>query len=220
MRVLVACECSGRVRDAFLDAGHDAYSCDLLPSDSDRGSRRHIIGDVSPLLGAEWDLVVAHPPCTYLCNSGVRWLHTVPGRWSAMELAAQFFVKCLGANAKAVCVENPIPHKYAMEIISQRYSQIVQPWQFGHGETKATCLWLRGLPLLQSTNIVPGREGKCHRLPPPGPNCSKLRAVTYSGIALAMSQQWGTLNTGGNLANSAQQPYAVRFANCQSTTSA
>ena len=195
MRVLVACECSGTVRDAFLDAGHDAYSCDLLPSDSDRGSRRHIIGDVSILLCAPWDLVVAHPPCTYLCNSGVRWLHTRPGRWSAMESAAQFFLKCLGANAKACCVENPIPHKYAMEIIGERYCQIVQPWQYGHGETKATCLWLRGLPLLQATNIVPGREGKCHRLPP-GPNRSKLRAVTYSGIARAMAVQWGKAGGG------------------------
>ena len=192
MRVLVACECSGRVRDAFLDAGHDAYSCDLLPSDSDRGSRRHIIGDVSPLLGAEWDLVVAHPPCTYLCNSGVRWLYTQPGRWKLMHEAARFFVKCLQANAKSVCVENPIPHEYAMDIIKEEYSQIVQPWQFGHGETKATCLWLRGLPPLRATNKVSGREGKCHRLPP-GPNRSKLRAVTYSGIALAMAQQWGTL---------------------------
>ena len=219
MRVLVACECSGKVRDSFLDAGHDAISCDLLPSDSDRGSRRHIQGDVSELLNEEWDLVVAHPPCTYLCNSGVRWLHTAPGRWAEMESAAQFFIKCLRANAKLVCVENPIPHKYAMEIIDERYSQIVQPWQYGYGETKATCLWLRNLPLLQATNIVSGREGKCHRLPP-GPNRAKLRAVTYDGIAAAMARQWGTLNTGGNLANSTQRPHAVCFAHCQGTTSA
>jgi len=208
MRVLVACECSGKVRDAFLDNGHDAYSCDLQPSDSDRGHRRHIQGDVSELLSEEWDLVIAHPPCTYLCNSGVRWLHTVSGRWALMESAAQFFLQCLGANAHRVCVENPIPHKYAVEIIGQRYSQIVQPWQHGHGETKATCLWLRNLPPLRPTNVVPGRESKCHRLPP-GPNRAKLRAVTYSGIALAMSQQWGTLNAGGNLSNSIQQPQAV-----------
>jgi hypothetical protein len=192
MRVLVACECSGRVRDAFLDAGHDAISCDLQPSDSDRGPRRHVQGDVSELLGAGWDLVVAHPPCTYLCNSGVRWLRTVPGRWAAMERAAEFFRACLSANASAVAVENPIPHRYAMELIGERYSQIVQPWQFGHGESKATCLWLRGLPLLQPTNVVAGRVGRCHRLPP-GPNRSQLRAVTYQGIALAMAQQWGTL---------------------------
>ena len=192
MRVLVACECSGKVRDAFLDAGHDAVSCDLLPSDSDRGPHRHIQGDVSALLGAGWDLVVAHPPCTYLCNSGVRWLHTRPGRWAAMDAAAQFFRLCLDASAKAVCVENPIPHKYAMELIGEKYAQIIQPWQFGHGETKATCLWLHNLPKLRPTNVVAGREGRCHRLPP-GPNRSKLRAVTYRGVALAMAQQWGTL---------------------------
>jgi len=203
MRVLVACECSGTVRDAFLDAGHDAYSCDLLPSDSDRGARRHIIGDVSPLLSAEWDLVVAHPPCTYLCNSGVRWLFSTIGRTELMAQGAEFFRKCLNANAKMVCVENPIPHKYAVEIIREQYSQIVQPWQFGHGETKATCLWLRGLPLLQPTNVVPGRVGRIHRLPP-GPNRSKLRAITYSGIARAMAQQWGgTLNTGCDSTNGA-----------------
>ena len=194
MRVLVACECSGRVRDAFLDAGHDAISCDLQPSDSDRGTRRHVQGDVSELLGAGWDLVVAHPPCTYLCNSGVRWLHD--GRWpwrmDAMRRAAWFFRACLNANAHAVAVENPIPHRYAMEIIGERYTQIVQPWQYGHGESKATCLWLRGLPPLRPTDVVAGRVGRCHRLPP-GPNRSKLRAVTYSGIALAMAQQWGTL---------------------------
>ncbi len=192
LKILVACECSGRVRDAFLDKGHDAYSCDIQPSDSDRGKSRHIQTDVTDLLGAKWDIVIAHPPCTFLCNSGVRWLHTVPGRWSEMEKAALFFLKCLEANAEHVCVENPIMHKYAMEIIKQRYSQIVQPWQYGHGETKATCLWLRNLPLLQATNIVDGREGKCHRLPP-GPNRGKLRAVTYQGIASAFAEQWGAL---------------------------
>lgn len=192
MRVLVACECSGKVRDAFLDKGHDAYSCDLQPSDSDRGASRHYQRDVLDIIGEEWDLVVAHPECTYLSNSGVRWLHTVPGRWRDMVKAAMFFRKMLQANAKAVCVENPIPHCYAMEIIDKPYSQIIQPWQFGHGETKATCLWLHNLPLLQPTNIVPGREGRVHKLPP-GPNRKKLRAVTYSGIALAMAEQWGTL---------------------------
>jgi len=192
MRVLVACECSGRVRDAFLDAGHDAISCDLQPSDSDRGTHRHVRGDVSELLGAGWDLVVAHPPCTFLCNSGVRWLRTVPGRWAEMERAAEFFRCCLGANARAVAVENPIPHRYAMELIGERYTQIVQPWQFGHGESKATCLWLRNLPSLQPTNIVDGREGRIHRLPP-GPNRSRERSRTYQGVALAFAEQWGAL---------------------------
>ena len=190
LKVLVACECSGTVRDAFLDYGHDAYSCDLVPSDSFRESRRHIIGDALNLIGEEWDLVIAHPPCTFLCNSGVRWLHTQPGRFELMRQAAVFFKTFFAANAKALCIENPIPHKYAMEIINSRYTQLVQPWQFGHGETKATCFWLRGLPLLKPTNIVPGRDHRIHRLPP-GKNRSKIRAITYSGIALAMAQQWG-----------------------------
>lgn len=190
LKVLVACECSGTVRDAFLDYGHDAYSCDLVPSDSLRESRRHIIGDALNLIGEEWDLVIAHPPCTYLCNSGVSWLHKRPGRWEALKQGAEFFAKFFGANTKALCIENPIPHKYAMEIIKVKYSQIVQPWQFGHGETKATCLWLRNLPPLKPTDIVSGRVQRLHRLPP-GKNRAKIRSVTYSGIARAMAQQWG-----------------------------
>jgi len=205
LKILVACECSGRVRDAFLDAGHDAYSCDLLPSDSDRGKSRHIQGDVTELLSARWDFVIAHPPCTYLCNSGVRWLHTRPERWWAMVQAAMFFRRCLEANAERVCVENPIMHKYAMEIIQQPYSQIVQPWQYGHGETKATCFWLKGVPPLQPTNIVPGRKGVCHMLPP-GPTRSKLRATTYRGIASAMAQQWGALESVESGFTDVQQP--------------
>lgn len=205
MKVLVACECSGKVRDAFLELGHDAYSCDLQPCDSDKyGPSRHFQRDVTDLLGEEWDLVIAHPECTYLCNSGVRWLHTQHGRWWKMIKAAMFFRKCLYANAKMVCVENPIPHLYAMEIIEQPYTQIIQPWQYGHGETKATCLWLRNLPPLRPTEIVEGREARIHRLPP-SPNRSKLRAVTYGGIARAMAYQWGALGTGGNFTNSLQQ---------------
>jgi len=178
------------VRDAFLDRGFDAISCDLRPSDSDRGKSRHYQGNVLDIIGDEWDLVIAHPECTYLCNSGVRWLHTQPGRWMKMIQAAMFFRMCLEANAAHVCVENPIPHCYAMEIIEEPYSQIIQPWQYGHGETKATCFWLRNLPQLQPTNVVPGREGRIHRLPP-GPNRSKLRSMTYEGVALAFADQWG-----------------------------
>ncbi len=201
MNVLVACEFSGIVRDAFIGAGHNAVSVDLLPTDSDSGP--HLSGDVKPLLGAGWDLVVAHPPCTYLCNSGVRWLHTRPERWELMRQAAQFFLDCLGANAPRVCVENPIPHRYAMEIIGRKYSQIIQPWMFGHGQSKATCLWLKGLPNLEPTEIVSGREGRVWRMAP-SPNRSSLRSITYSGIALAMADQWGALN-GGNLSNNTQQ---------------
>ena len=191
-RVLVACEFSGIVRDAFLDRGFDAISCDLLPSDSDRGKSRHYQGNVLDIIGEEWGLVIAHPPCTYLCNSGVRWLHTRFGRWEQMKRGALFFKSLFEANTPRVCVENPIPHKYAIEIIGTKYSQIIQPWQYGHGETKATCLWLRNLPPLHPTNIVPGREGRIFRLPP-GPNRSKLRSTTYKGVALAMAEQWGAL---------------------------
>lgn len=189
-KILVACEYSGKVRDAFIKAGHNAISCDLLPSESSFGP--HHQGDVTPLLGEEWDLMVAHPECTYLCNSGVRWLETEPGRFDKMCKAADFFVHCLNANAKAICVENPIPHGYAMVKIKKRYSQIIQPWQFGHGESKATCLWLKGLPKLQPSNIVSGRNQRIH-LMPPGEERGKLRAETYSGIALAMAEQWGAL---------------------------
>jgi hypothetical protein len=191
-KILIACEKSGKVRDAFIRQGHDAISCDLRPSDSDQGP--HLQKDVTLVLREEWDLVVAHPPCTYLCNSGVRWLYTQPDRWRLMHLAARFFVACLNANAEMVCVENPIPHGYAMDIIKQEYSQIVQPWQYGHGETKATCLWLKGLPLLVMTNEVSGRTARIHKMAP-GPNRSMLRSETYKGIADAMASQWGALNT-------------------------
>ena len=185
MRVLVACEYSGRVRDAFIAKGHDAMSCDLLPTER---TGPHIQGDALPLLKQPWDLVIAHPPCTRLCNSGVCWL-AKRNLWVEMEAGAAFFLECLNANAPKVCIENPIPHKYARAIIGM-YSQIVQPWQFGHGETKATCLWLKGLPPLMPTETVQGREQRLHRLPP-SPERAKLRAETYPGIAAAMAEQWG-----------------------------
>lgn len=189
MRVLVGCERSGVVRQAFREAGHDAWSCDLVGADD--GSPYHIRGDVSPLLlSDEWDLVILHPPCTYLCNSGVRWLHTEQGRYYKMMAAAEFFRQCLAASAVKVCVENPIMHGKALSIVGVKYAQIIQPWQFGHGETKATCLWLRGLPPLIPTDIVSGRDGRIHRLPP-GPDRSRLRSVTFAGIARAMAEQWG-----------------------------
>jgi len=190
MKVLIGCERSGVVRRAFRALGHEAWSCDLLPSDDN--SKYHIQCDVLDIINDNWTLAILHPECTYLCNSGVRWLHTQPGRWWKMIQAAMFFRKCLAANAAHVCVENPIPHCYAMEIIEQRYSQVIQPWQYGHGETKATCLWLHNLPPLQATNVVEGREGRIHRLPP-GPNRSRERSRTYQGVALAFAEQWGAL---------------------------
>lgn len=185
MKILIACEFSGIVRDAFRLMGHDAISCDLLPTEQ---LGPHIEGDVREVLSQSWDLVIAHPPCTYLCNSGVRWLHERAGRWDEMRKAALFFKQLL-YSGEAVCVENPIPHRYAIEEIGRKYTQIIQPWQFGHGETKATCLWLRGLPELIPTDVVEGRQARIHRMSP-GPDRSRERSRFYPGIAKAMAQQW------------------------------
>ena len=183
MKILIACEFSGIVREAFRLRGHDAWSCDLLPSEI---SGRHHIGNVEDILHHDWDMIIGHPPCTYLCNSGVRWLHTVPGRFDKMFLASEFFYKLWNSGIEKICIENPIPHKQAM---LPNYSQIIQPWQFGHGETKATCLWLKNLPKLISTNIVDGREARVHKMPPSN-HRAKDRSRTYQGIANAMSEQW------------------------------
>lgn len=192
MRVLVACECSGRVRNAFLAKGHDAWSCDLM-SGRDPTHGRHIQGDVTPLLAERWDLVIAHPPCTFLTNAGVRWLKENPKRWRDMEAGAALFLACLNANAPKVCVENPIMHGHAMRIIGERHAQVIQPWMFGHPETKATCLWLKGLPLLKPTLVVDGRDARIHRMTPMGVKGMRgwLRSITYQGIADAMAEQWG-----------------------------
>lgn len=180
MKVLVACEFSGRVRNAFLARGHDAYSCDLLTG-RDPTHGRHFKQDVRPLLKERWDLVIAHPPCTYLCNSGVRWLSTQKDRQDKMVEGCLFFLDCLSANSDKVAVENPIMHKHAMEWVRVEKSQVIQPWQFGHGETKATCLWLLGLPHLKPTNIVEGRRGAVHSMAPVNVKGlrSHVRSVTY-----------------------------------------
>lgn len=196
-RVLIACEYSGVVRNAFLARGYDAWSCDLLPSED--GSNRHITGDAIPLLGDGWDLlVVAHPPCTRLCNSGVRWLSNPPsGRtlaemWQELEQGAGLFSAFWNAPVPRVAVENPIMHRHAKERITNycEPAQTVQPWQFGHGETKRTCFWLRGLPSLKPTCIVEGREQRIFRLPPSADRW-KERSRTFPGIAAAMADQWG-----------------------------
>jgi len=186
MKVLVACEFSGIVRDAFINAGHDAVSCDLLQCET---PGPHYQGDVKNILCEGWDMMMAHPPCTYLCNSGVCWLHKRDGRWNKLREGALFFKKLLDADIPKICVENPIPHKYALDIIGRKYDQIIQPWMFGHGETKATCLWLKGLPKLKPTNIVEGRVQRLHRLPP-SKDRWKLRSRTYQGIANAIVKQW------------------------------
>jgi len=181
-RVLVACEYSGRVRDAFAAKGWDAWSCDLLPSENTNGN--HYQGPVQELLCQHWDLMIAHPPCTHLAVSGARWFKDKqPEQAEALE----FVRLLLNAPIERIALENPV------SIISSRIrkpDQIIQPWQFGHGETKATCLWLKNLPKLQPTEIVDGRENKVHRMPP-GPNRWKERSRTYQGIANAMAEQWG-----------------------------
>ncbi len=187
MKVLIACEFSGIVREAFKEKGHNAWSCDLLNTEI---IGNHYTTDVLYLLNENWDLMIAHPPCTFLCNSGVSWLYKQKGRWDKMKAGALFFKTLLEANIEKICVENPIMHKYAVEIIGRRQDQVIQPWMFGHGETKATCLWLKNLPKLEPTNIVDGREQRLHRLPP-SENRWKERSQTYKGIAEAMAEQWG-----------------------------
>jgi hypothetical protein len=198
-RVLVACEFSGTVRDAFLARGFDAWSCDLLPDE--RGSNRHITGDVRDILADGWDLlIVAHPPCTRLCNSGVRWLSTPPpGRtreamWAELDDGAALFSTLWNAPVPRIAVENPVMHRHAKARIAnyQEFAQSVQPWQFGHPETKRTCLWLRNLPALTPTDIVEGREQRVHRMPP-GPDRWRERSRFFPGIAAAMADQWGPL---------------------------
>lgn len=196
MRVLVACEFSGTVRRAFSAHGHDAWSCDLLPAED--GSNRHIVGDARDLLGGGWDLLIAHPPCTRLCNSGVRWLSVPPsGRtlaemWADLDEGAALFAAFWNALIPLVAVENPVMHKHAKAKITDyaEPSQSIQPWQFGHGETKRTCLWLRNLPPLRPTNIVAGREPRVHHMSP-GPDRWRERSRFFSGIADAMADQWG-----------------------------
>lgn len=183
MRVLVACEFSGVVRDAFLSLGHNAVSCDLLPSES---PGPHIQGDVRDALCNGWDLMVCHPPCTALAVSGARWFKEKQHE----QADALAFVRVLLASPiPRIALENPI------SVISSKIrkpDQIIQPWMFGHGEVKATCLWLKGLPKLVPTNVVSGREARVHRMPP-GPDRWKERSRTLPGIAAAMAEQWGGL---------------------------
>lgn len=202
MNVLVACEFSGIVRDAFIAAGHNAMSCDLLPTEQ---PGPHYTGDVRDVLDQEWDLMIAHPPCTYLSNSGVHWLYRQKGRWEKMENAAAFFSELLNASIKRIAIENPVMHKYAVAIIGRRQDQTVQPYQFGHPESKRTGLWLKNLPRLRPTKILP--MPKCgyweNQTPSgqnklgPSPDRWKNRSRFYPGIATAMAEQWGTLTWRG-----------------------
>ena len=197
MRVLVACEYSATVRDAFRARGHDAWSCDLLPTDGD--PQWHFVGDVFEIIEGDWDLMVAHPPCTYLTNSGVAWLHKDPTRWDRLDEAAAFFRILLNAPVPRIAIENPIMHKYAKERIGGvKQTQVIQPWMFGHMEQKATCLWLKNLPPLVPTKNVkeemmalPDNERQRLHYLPPSADRWKLRSTTFKGIAEAMAEQWG-----------------------------
>lgn len=188
MRVLVACEYSGRVRDAFRARGHDAVSCDLEPTEA---PGPHVQGDVRVMLRHPWDLVIAHPPCDYLANSGVRW-RVERQEWAQVEQAAAFFLACLNANAPRVAVENPVMHGHGLAHIGRRADFTVQPWQFGDGQAKRTCFWTRGLaPLVPEITRRPDNVGQAVHREPPGPNRKKNRSRTFPGIARAMAEQWG-----------------------------
>jgi len=180
MKILIACEFSGVVRDAFIRVGHNAISCDLLPSDT---VSSHYQGNVLDIINDNWDMMIAHPPCTHLAVSGARWFKE---KRKEQEEALEFVRQLLNAPINKICLENPV------SIISTRIrkpDQIIQPWMFGHGETKKTCLWLKNLPLLKPTNIVEGRENRIHKMPP-SKDRGKLRSITYTGIANAMAEQW------------------------------
>ena len=181
MKILIACEYSGTVREAFSKLGHDAWSCDILETEI---PGNHLQCDVREILGDGWDMMIAHPPCTHLAVSGARWFKD---KKVEQAEALEFVRLLLAAPIKRIALENPI------SIISshiRKPDQIIQPWQFGHGETKATCLWLQNLPKLQPTNIVEGREQRIWKMPP-SPDRWKERSRTFAGIGLVMSQQWG-----------------------------
>ncbi len=183
MKILIACEYSGIVRDAFSRKGHDVMSCDLLPTDS---KGHHYKGDVKDVLDYPWDLMIAHPPCTDLSVSGAR--HFEKKKENGCQYASvSFFMSLIKCDIPKIAVENPIS---IMSTLYRKPDQIIQPWQFGHGETKATCLWLKGLPKIQPTNIVSGREDRIHKLPPTADRW-RIRSTTYQGIADAFSDQWG-----------------------------
>lgn len=206
MNVLVACEFSGVVRNAFVTAGHDAFSCDLLPSETERhdGWDGHYQGDILELLADKsyaWDLMIAHPPCTYLANSGVRWLYSKgklnKDRHRLMMQACDLFAALYHAKIGRVAIENPIMHLYARDYLWSKWrvpakTQIIQPWQHGHGETKGRWLWLKNLPNLLPSQIVTGRKPRVHYVSP-GPDRWKERSRTLPGIAKAMAEQWGKL---------------------------
>lgn len=182
MRILVACEFSGVVRRAFRERGDEAWSCDVL--DSEDGGE-HYKCDVREVIGEGWDIMIGHPPCTRLCSSGARWWK---GKEEEQDAGIKFFLYLWNAPIEKICIENPIG---IMSRILRKPDQVIQPWQYGHGEVKGTCLWLKGLNRLRATNVVDGREARCHRASP-GIDRWKERSRTYEGIAKAMAEQWGS----------------------------
>lgn len=182
MKILIACEFSGVVREAFRARGHDAWSCDILPAEDE--SDHHHCGDVREIIADGWDLMVAFPPCTHLCVSGARWFKD---KRVEQEQALDFVRMLLASPIVHIALENPIG---VISTHIRKPDQIIQPWQYGHGETKATCLWLKNLPMLTPTDIVTGREARIHKMPP-GPNRGRERSRTFQGIASAMAGQWG-----------------------------
>ena len=196
-KILVACEESQTITIALRKAGFEAYSCDILDC-SGGHPEWHIKGDaIKEAYSGKYSAMIAHPPCTFLSNSGVSWLYKKPGRWEQMKQGAIFFKKLLDAPIERIAVENPIPHKYGVEIIGRKYDQLIQPYQFGHAESKATCFWLKGFPLLKETNNVKEEwkqlpqniAQRLHYLPP-GKERACLRSKTFPGIANAIVSQW------------------------------
>ncbi len=192
MKILIACEFSGIVRDAFIAKGHDAMSCDLLPTEK---PGPHHQGDVLGILGDGWDMMIAHPPCTYLCVPGAHYLHTQKGRWAKMEAARVFFMRLLDSGIHKICLENPVSHHYAK---LPKYSQIIHPWQFGDEFSKRTCLWLKNVPKLVPTDIRENHGERYRRKDGSSSNAkwyaktnAKGRSRTFQGIADAMAEQWG-----------------------------
>jgi len=189
MKVLLACEESQIVTEQFILKGHDAMSCDIKYPGAK--GLPHYLGDVRDILHDLWDMIIAFPPCDFLANSGVRWLYEKPGRWEQLKKAAEFFNVFLNHPCEKICVENPIQHKYARELI-RKYNQIINPWQFGHTTKKKTCLWLKNLAPLIYTYEVPEylKTNEIHK-EPPGSERKKNRSRTFPGIAKAMAEQWG-----------------------------
>jgi hypothetical protein len=209
MKVLIACEESQEVCKAFRELGHEAFSCDLQPCSGDhpewhyQDSIWHVLGKPGTEYPMQWDLIIAHPPCTYLSNSGVRWLYNKDGsinteRWDNMIDGAIFFRSLLYSNCDKICIENPVMHKHARFFIGRKQDQTIQPYEFGHPESKRTCLWLKGLPKLKPTNILKKPEvgywdnqtASGQNKLAPSPERAKIRSKTYSGIAKAMAEQW------------------------------